>query len=181
MAAVVGPHSFVEALSSSRSLTHASFAVAPQGGGSLVAPGGQLGVRCHLPDSSSISVAAYRLLFVGLGSPPGRSDSFGVLSQEEGLLQINVLEMMAVSRAVAAFLPQLSGQCHPDERQRHSCRLFLASRWHSASCPLSHGHRGSVLDRASFGLPDGQVYSGEEKCSGGPCSSHGMVPCSKGI
>ena len=69
-----------------------------------------MGVWCHLPDSSSVSVAAYRLLFVGLGSPPVRSDSFGVWSQEEGLLQISVLEMMAVSWAVASFLPQLSDQ-----------------------------------------------------------------------
>ena len=74
----------------------------------LLAPGGQMGVRCPSPGFSSIPVAAYRLVFVGLGSPPVRSDGFGVWSQEESSLHISVLEMKAVVLALAAFLLQLS-------------------------------------------------------------------------
>ena len=79
----------------SRSLTHASVAAAPQGplvphgerpcrsdhsvtrvcgGSSLVAPGGQMGVRCPPSGSSSVLVAAYRCISVGLGSPSVRSN-----------------------------------------------------------------------------------------------------------
>ena len=98
VAAGVGPHGFARVFSSSRLHTDASFAVAPQGplvphggqpcrsdpsvaevrrGSSLVAPGGQLDVWCPSPGSSSVSVAAYRRVSVGLGSLPVRSDGFG--------------------------------------------------------------------------------------------------------
>ena len=80
-AAGVGPHGFTGTFSSSRSLTDASFAMEPQGslvlhggqpgcsdpfvtgvrrGSSLVAPGGQVGVRCPSLGSSSIPIAAYQ-------------------------------------------------------------------------------------------------------------------------
>ena len=116
VAAGAGPHDFTGVFSSSRSLMDVSFAVAPQGslgphggrpgrldlseagvrgGSSFVAPGGQVGVRCPSPDSSSVPVAAYRRISVELGSPPVRSNGFG-RSQEESSLHISVLEMIAV-------------------------------------------------------------------------------------
>ena len=52
-----------------------------RGGGSLVAPGGQVGVWCLSPDSSSVSIAAYRRVSVGLGSPLIGSDSFVCVAQ----------------------------------------------------------------------------------------------------
>ena len=94
VAASVGPHGFAGAFSSSRSLTHVSFAMVPQG--SLVPHGGRpgcsdfsvvgvvrwwlqedrwgFGVPLRVPPPSLL--AAYRLVSVGLGSPLVRSDSF---------------------------------------------------------------------------------------------------------
>ena len=41
-----------------------------------MAPGGQVGVQYPFPGSFSISVAAYRRVCIGLGSPPVGSDIF---------------------------------------------------------------------------------------------------------
>ena len=51
------------------------------------------------------------------------------------------------------------------------CCVSLESGQHSVSCHVSHGRQGSSLDQASFDLPDGQIYSGEEECFGGPAQS----------
>ena len=55
------------------------------GGGLLMAPEGRLGIQCPPPCSSSVSVATYRRVFVGLGSPPVRSDSILRVVQGKGL------------------------------------------------------------------------------------------------
>ena len=65
----------------------------------------------------------------------------------------------------------VGSECRPDERQHYGCCLSLASGRHSVLCPMLHDRRGGSLDRASFGLPDGQVYSVEEKYSGRPTQS----------
>ena len=125
---VVRPLGFAGVFTPLRSLMHASIAVVPEGllvshgrqschsdpsvtgvhgGSSLVAPEGQVGIRCPSPGSSSVRVATYRCVSVGLGNPSVRS--LGVWSQESSL-HINVLEMKAVVLVLAAFLPQLSSQ-----------------------------------------------------------------------
>ena len=91
--------------------------------------------------------------------------------------------MKAESLALAAFLPQLSGQSVVLMSDNASIVAYL---WHQSST-VSHSIRGSTLDRAVFGLPDSQVYSREEERFGGPAqssrpgSSHGMVPSSEGF
>ena len=106
----------------------------------------------------------------------------GVWSQEESSLHINMLEMKAVFLALVAFLPRLSGQSVVlMSLNCHGCRLPPESGQQSVLCPVSHGRQVSALDRAPFGLPDGQVYSREEECSGRSASSHGMIPSSKGV
>ena len=94
-----------------------------------------------------------------------------VWSQEECSLHINVLEMKAVNLALAAFLPQLSGQ---SVLMSDNTTVVAYLQHHGGMVShvlLSPGHQGSVLDQASFGLLDGQIYSEEEDCSGGPNQS----------
>ena len=133
VAAVVGPHGFTGEFSSSRSLKHVSIAVVPQGplvphgarpcrsdpsvagvrgGSSLVAPRGQLGVQCLSPGSSSVPVATYRRVTVGLGSQPVRSDGFrGVVpGREFAAHQCVGDKAIALALALITFLPQFSGQ-----------------------------------------------------------------------
>ena len=99
-----------------------------------------------------------------------------------------MLEIKAVVLALAAFLSQFVGPVsHPDEQQCLGCRLPPESGGHDVSCPVSYGCQGSALDRGPFGVPDGQVYSEEEKCSGKPAQSsqpgycQGIAPSSKGL
>ena len=100
------------------------------GGGSLVAPGGQAGVRRPFPGSSSVLLLHIDAPLSGWGAHLLDLTASGVWSQEESSLRINVLEMMAVSRALVAFLPQL---CCRDEWQHHGCCLSRASGWHGVS------------------------------------------------
>ena len=100
---------------------------------------------------------------VGLGSPPSRSDGFGgvvlggVISTHQ-----HAGSESCCSGSGSLSAPVVRPECHPDERQRLGCRLPPESRRPNVSCPVSHGCRGSSLDRAPFALPDGQVYSGKK-------------------
>ena len=189
VAAVVGPHVFAGVLSSSRSLPHASFAVAPEG--PLVLHGGQPSSSdvCHssmwrwfvggTKRTGGYSVSLSRFLLHPCCCIPTNLSDWGahlldmtaseVWSQEESSLHISVLEMKAVSLALAAFLPQLSSQSVI--LMSDNALVSFISGIKASQCLVSHGHRGSPLDRVAFGLPDGQIYYGEKEHSGGPAQS----------
>ena len=50
-------------------------------------------------------------------------------------------------------VPVVGPECHPDERQRHSCHSPPESGRCSVSCLVLHGRQGSALDREPFSLP----------------------------
>ena len=83
-----------------------------------MAPGGQVGVRCFSPGSSSVYVAAYRHVSVGLGSPPVRSDGFGgvVPGREFAAHQCAGNDGSFSSSSCFSVLV-VGSECRPDERQ----------------------------------------------------------------
>ena len=192
VAAVVGSHGVTGAFTSSGLHSHASPVVAPQGplvhhggrlgrsdpfvvgvrrGGSLVALGGQVVVRCSSPGSSSVPLVVYQCFAVKLGSAMlyltaswrgGR-----VCSVEESVMHINMLEMKAVSLALATFLPQLSGQSVVLMSDNASVVAYLQHQGGMVSRgPVSHGLRGRSLDRAAL-LPLCVPSSGPEGLEAG--------------
>ena len=197
VAAVAGPYSFAGMVSPLRSLTHAPVAVAPQGslvphcgrschpgpsvagvhtGCLLVAPGGQEGFWCLSPGSPSITTAACRCISIRLGGPPSGSDGCrSVIPRGELSPYQCAGDGSLCSGSGSLSAPVVGPECRPDERRRHGCRLPPESGRRGLSCVVLHGHRGSSLDRAPFSLPVGQVYSGEEECSGGPAQSSDQV------
>ena len=119
----------------------------------------------------------------GWGSHLLALDSFRSVVLRGEFSAHNVLKMKAVVLALVVFLPQLLGQSVVLMSNNATIDTYLRNQGgsYSVSCPVSHGRRVSALDRVLFGLPDAQVYSREEECSGGPGSSQGMVASSEGL
>ena len=93
--------------------------------------------------------------------------ALGVWLKEESLMQINVLEMKAVSSSGCFSALAVGSQCRPDEHQHLGCRLSSASRRHSVACSVRIVAEIALwTERHSVSV--GQVHSGEEERSGGP-------------
>ena len=75
------------------------------GGGSFVAPRGQMGVRCPSPGPFSVRAAAYRHVTVELGGPPAGSDRFRSVVPRGEFSPHQHARDEAVVLALAAFLP----------------------------------------------------------------------------
>ena len=110
-----------------------------------------------------VPVIVYRRVSVGLGSAPVRSDGLGDLVRG-GKRGAHQCARDEGSIASLSCLPTsaVGAECHPDERQRLSCRLSPAPGWHGASGPVSHGLRDHHVDRAAFGSPVGGVHPGQK-------------------
>ena len=115
-------------------------------GDTLVAPGGQVVVQGFSSGSSPVPLVVYRLMSVRLGSAPVRSDGFGDLVRGRKPKHMNVLEMKAVSLALAPILPHLPGQSVILMSDNASVVAYLRRRRHGVSGPVSHGLRDHPVD-----------------------------------
>ena len=110
-----------------------------------------------------------------------------VRSCKESCLHINVLEMLAVMLALAAFLPQLSGQSVVLMSHNTTVVMYLIyPRRHCLVGVVPHDGRDCLLDRALQSFSDSSVYSWGEECSGRlaqssqPGPSNRVVPLAQG-